>query len=192
MSEKSEIVELIDKIKENTDQFALEKLIGLYTASLQKTADYYKKNPAFLNYTENEIYQEIVIAFERAAQTYRAETGYAFYTYAMRCIRNRMISNIRKIKKEEKRKQTDRPGSVAVSPVERDSEMLSAAEIQDVISDSRLSAREATVFELFIAGKSYKEIAMLLGCDFKSVDNAMMRARSKIRRKFKERRMGPK
>lgn len=192
MSERSEIVELIGKIKENTDQFALEKLIELYKASLQKTADYYKKNPAFLNYTENEIYQEIIIAFERAAQTYRAETGYTFYTYAMRCIRNRMISNIRKIKKEEKRKQTNRPGSVAVSPVERDSEILSAAEIQGVISDSGLSMREATVFKLFIAGKSYKEIAKLLGCNFKSVDNAIMRARSKIRRKFIERRMGSK
>ena len=46
---------------------------------------------------------------------------------------------------------------------------------------SVLTKRERNVVELYISGLSYREIADVLGADRKSVDNAMQRARKKLR-----------
>ncbi|MCR4744813.1 MAG: sigma-70 family RNA polymerase sigma factor [Lachnospiraceae bacterium] len=48
--------------------------------------------------------------------------------------------------------------------------------------DSGLSEFERSVFELYISGMSYTEIAKFLGKDDKSTDNAIQRIRSKIKK----------
>lgn len=49
--------------------------------------------------------------------------------------------------------------------------------------DQELSELEKQVLELRIIGKTYEEIARILGKDEKSIDNAMQRIRAKLKRK---------
>ena len=46
---------------------------------------------------------------------------------------------------------------------------------------SKLSKTERTVVEMYVSGKSYAEIAAALGKDAKTVDNALTRARRKLK-----------
>ena len=47
--------------------------------------------------------------------------------------------------------------------------------------DRLLTKYEKKVLIMYIEGKSYKDIALTLGRNEKSVDNALFRARSKLR-----------
>ena len=44
-----------------------------------------------------------------------------------------------------------------------------------------LSHKEQTVLQLYSSGLSYKEISKELGCTLKSVDNALSRAKRKLK-----------
>ena len=55
-----------------------------------------------------------------------------------------------------------------------------------MISKNELSGFEKQVLELYLTGMSYTEIAKLLGKDEKSTDNALSRAKSKIKKAIKK------
>ena len=58
-------------------------------------------------------------------------------------------------------------------------------EIESII-ENELSGFEKQVLELYLTGMSYTEIAKVLGKDEKSTDNALSRAKSKIKKAIKK------
>jgi len=125
----------------------------------------------------DDLRQEATVSFYRAVMTYNLDQDkVSFGLYAKICIRNRMVSLLRKNQagKKQKPKQKETPvfGGAATE--------ISRAELQ-ALADRCLTAYEKTAFFLYIDGKSYRDIAISLGVSEKSVDNALFRAKTKLR-----------
>ena len=130
--------------------------------------------------------QEGLMSLLKAMEAFDPERGVKFSTFAEVCIVNRMRTVSAKT-----RKASTFPESVEYS------------EMEDVLSDDKtpesiflykefftdlwkniesvLSPAELKAFTLCVSGMSYKSAAEKLGITEKSVDNAMQRARRKIR-----------
>lgn len=67
--------------------------------------------------------------------------------------------------------------------------MIDRENVEDIehFIDSELSGFEREAVELFLTGMSYVQIAKVLGKDEKSTDNALNRAKNKIKKKLMER-----
>lgn len=136
----------------------------------------------------DEICQEALIALYNAALSYNESENVTFGLYAKICIHNRIISYVRKIKTEIKRSlKAVASTEKAIKKNDTPEEILEAleknAELKSFISET-LSAYEKKVFALYLEKKSYLEIAEALGKTEKSVDNAIFRVKSKIKKRF--------
>ena len=133
----------------------------------------------------DELMQEARFALYRAAVSYR-EGGVTFGLYAKICVRNRLVSRLRREQKEE------RPFSLEHLLRELPSEnggdaldfLLSDESFRELCEQIAciLSPYENRVFRLYAGGLSVSEIASELCETVKSVRNALDRAQSKLRR----------
>ena len=127
--------------------------------------------------------EELVILYRNGVQ------DASFRTYAGVCIRNRMISVVRKANSSLNSINNE------ALPLSEQTEVLSAPdtepesfvdsvertkEIFRVIREN-LSELERNVLSLYIDGKRYEEIAADLGITVKVCNNAMQRVRKKLR-----------
>lgn len=135
-----------------------------------------------------ELMQEARIGLCRAAETYGDGHHTTFGLYAKVCIRNRMVSYLRR-----------EHGMLSVSELSVDTlddccigredcgdpgETVVSNEAFHTLYRSfhaSMTDYERSVFHLYIAGASYKAIAKRLGVTEKSVDNAVCRVRRKLR-----------
>ncbi len=151
-----------------------------------------------------ELRQDAVMALYKAAKSYDFEGDgqkVSFGLYAKICMNNAMITKVRKykrtLKKLEKRdrllrgEQSGQGGKTrggrrrgsADSSAEDFAVMLEFADFSEPLKAAvnSLSAYERKVFDLYITGKSTKEIASELHRTEKSVDNACYRVKAKIK-----------
>ncbi|MBO4933242.1 MAG: sigma-70 family RNA polymerase sigma factor [Clostridia bacterium] len=141
-------------------------------------------------YALDDLRQYASMALYRAAETYSPEDkgeNVSFGLYAKVCVQNAMITELRKYRRERKRR------AVRNHPGEREKNRRRAEDpLCRIVSDdgmrgrleefrSALSGYEKEVFEHYIVGKSVTEIAERLGKDTKSVSNAIYRMKVKIR-----------
>lgn len=136
----------------------------------------------------DDLRQEGAMALLKAIAAYDISRGAKFMTYAEVCIVNQMRSfctrtmrtpaNCESIDEfpEDTLSEEKTPESIIINK-EFFSELSSAVETD-------LSANERRVFIQVIQGASYRETAEKLGISEKSVDNAMQRARRKIRQRL--------
>jgi RNA polymerase sporulation-specific sigma factor len=71
------------------------------------------------------------------------------------------------------------PGSTVHDPV---NQVISSEELHSLVGclSSALSELESRVLALYLDGRPYEEVAMRLGCDAKTVDNALQRVKRKV------------
>ena len=113
------------------------------------------------------------LAFYRAYKTYdENRSGVTFGLYAKVCVKNACVSMLRKKNKAAK------------APVIQLQTPSGQADMPEISMDS-LTEKEKKVLVLFADGMSYREISSELGISEKSVDNALFRARSKLKRNLK-------
>lgn len=145
-------------------------------------------------YDMDDLRQYAAMALYRAAAAYRPdEEGQkvSFGLYAKVCIKNAMISELRKYRREKNkravreasedgRKRRTKGCIAAEDPLYR---IVSDEGMRETLETFRsaLSGYEREVFEYYIVGKSVTEIAERLGKDEKSVSNALYRMKVKIR-----------
>lgn len=146
-------------------------------------------------YDMDDLRQYAAMALYRAAAAYRPdEEGekVSFGLYAKVCVRNAMISELRKYRREMKkrtvfddktedgRKRRQKGCIAAEDPLYR---IVADEGMRETLRKFRsaLSGYEREVFEYYIVGKSVTEIAERLGKDEKSVSNALYRMKVKIR-----------
>ena len=129
--------------------------------------------------------QEAYLALFRAATSYNAaQKNVSFGLYAKICIRNALISLLRKCRTATRLEKTT-PGAKKIF---RDADVSffsgsdcgEAGKLKEQI-EQVLSPYEKTVFEQYISGKSVKSISLSVGKTEKSVSNAVYRIRVKIR-----------
>lgn len=135
-----------------------------------------------------DLLQEGLLALLTAIRAYQASLG-AFYAFAASCIRNRMLSVVRRTLSDGNA-QVAQPDELLdaiadegqVDPATLVVEQEEAQRLYCRLQ-KRLSTLEYRVLTAHLAGKSYKEIADELSVTEKTVDNALQRIRKKLSEK---------
>lgn len=137
---------------------------------------------ALKNLTDADDYlQDGMLALLKAAETYDRTKGASFATYADVCVTNKMKNTAAKhIPETDEISDEEDYGQSEPSPEDILIEREKMKELYDTIS-TLLSQKEWQIFRLFLDGCSYSEIASDLKISEKSVDNALMRTRRKLK-----------
>ncbi|MBR5515040.1 MAG: sigma-70 family RNA polymerase sigma factor [Clostridia bacterium] len=173
------ILALIEKIRQG-EQKEFDILFRTYKPLI--TA---KVNEFSQSLEADEVEQISAIALYDAAMSYnpdKVDNKVTFGLYADICIRNRLISELR-------RNRTNEVLRCEIMPLEEgalnspEEDFLRKEETMLLLKRARelLTPYENSVFCHYLNGKSYDEIAQTLGKNKKSVDNALRRIRDKIR-----------
>ncbi len=160
------------------DEAAFSELCKRYSPLIDSMTDKYSRMADSLAESREDLRQEASVAFYRALMSFDTEQDrVSFGLYAKICIRNCMVSLLRKhhAGKKQKTAGSEEMASPAETGATLDREELVA------LTDRLLTVYEKTVFFLYIDGKSYRDIAISLGVSVKSVDNALFRAKTKLR-----------
>ncbi len=127
--------------------------------------------------------QEAAIAFCRALEKFDESSDVSFGYFAKVCIENRLTSWIRRQRKELHQaveplpeETVDRAQDPTRYVLEKEDYLALCEKIRDLLSE-----QEYRVWTLFISGHTAGEIAGMLGCEKKSVENAIFRVRRKLR-----------
>ncbi|MCR4656040.1 MAG: sigma-70 family RNA polymerase sigma factor [Lachnospiraceae bacterium] len=151
----------------------------------------------------DDLLQEGMIGLMKAVKSFDPEKGASFFTFAALCIRRQMISAVEASNRDKNAALNSYISLYDVPPDMDDEEgrrlidslkELSTRSVEEIIIDidaarelnrkihDSLSPFEARVYEMYTSGMSYTEIAEVIGKEQKSVDNAIQRIKSKIRK----------
>ena len=129
--------------------------------------------------------QGALVSLYRAALAYRADEGVTFGLFAKICIVNGIADTLRYIGKK--------PANISISDISED-ELGDEYGPEELMLDKEqfaalrrkisgiLSPMELEIFELYLGGYSYAEIAEKSGKSAKSVDNALRRVKDKLKK----------
>lgn len=182
--------------------FSDEALIGRLRAGEEAVADYLlekykpyvksKSRALFLVGGDREdLIQEGMIGLFKAMRDYDSEKNVPFVSFAKLCIERQMYTAI-----EAAGRLKNAPLNGYVSLSEEGENLMDGGIEEAVIEKASyqqtyesvkncLSSMENEVLELYLEGKDYTEIAMILGKPDKSIDNALQRIKSKIKKNRK-------
>jgi RNA polymerase sporulation-specific sigma factor len=181
----------------NGDGGALDVLIRRYTGFVRLKASSY-----FLAGGDSEdLVQEGLIGLYKAVRDFRADKETSFRSFAELCVTRQIITAI-KTATRFKHAPLNTYVSFSHTPAgqESDSEctlgdalpgpsvddpsvcVISTEELQSLVFTlgSGLSQLETDALRLYLEGSSYEEMAEDLGCDTKTIDNALQRVKRKI------------
>lgn len=176
---------LLVSMAKGGDSNALTDLIKRYSETVLQKSLSFKK----ISGIENEdLYQEGMLGLLSAVYSFDESKGVLFSTYATTLITRKMLSALRTANKKsnlplDSYVSIDEKCDIrSFSPTPEELLMFNE-EIDSIISfvNNNLSKTEKKVFRLNLLGLSYNEIAEILDCTEKSVDNALQRIRKKIR-----------
>ena len=183
-TDKQKVRELIVDFRAG-DQKAFGALLDIYSplieASVAKYSGIYESSADV-----DDLRQEATVVFYNSVMTYELDQNEVeFGLYAKICITNALISQLRAHKKRESERPSD---SLSDDFLTGDSEdplgkILEQESIKTLYSVIRknLSEFEYRVWQLYMSGRSAKEIGGIVGKDEKSVSNAIYRIRAKLR-----------
>lgn len=151
----------------------------------------------------SDLVQEGMLGLNSAIENFRESKETLFYTYAMNCIRRRIISLLVGSTRIKHKVLND---SISFEASDSDGNfkdleyllgdnkknpetiLLNDEYKEELITfmKQQLTNFEIQVFELKINGFDYKEIAEILDKDSKSIDNALQRIKSKLKKVLKK------
>ena len=193
---KTEQDEQLVALAREGDEQALEALLTRYRHYARAKARSY-----FLAGADREdIVQEGMIGLYKAIRDFEPEHNTAFRAFAELCITRQIITAIKTATRQKHiplnsyvslnksfsdQEGEERPLSdalVSKEVLDPADLVISAEEISEIKDsvDRHLSDLETEVLQLYMDGKSYQEIADLLGRHVKSIDNALQRIKRKL------------
>ena len=181
----------------NGDQAALDTLIRRYTGFVRLKASSY-----FLAGGDPEdLIQEGLIGLYKAVRDFRHDKETSFRSFAELCVTRQIITAI-KTATRFKHSPLNTYVSFSNTPAGQDSDsdvtlgdalpgpsvddpstcVISTEELQSLVFalGTGLSKLEADALKLYLEGSSYEEMAQELGCDTKTIDNALQRVKRKV------------
>jgi RNA polymerase sporulation-specific sigma factor len=180
----------------NGDQVALDALIRRYTGFVRLKASSY-----FLAGGESDdLIQEGLIGLYKAVRDFRADKETSFRSFAELCITRQIITAI-KTATRFKHAPLNTYVSFSQTPAGQDDGectlgdalpgpgvddpavcVISTQELQSLVFclGTGLSPLESDALRFYLEGNSYEEMAELLGCDTKTIDNALQRVKRKV------------
>jgi RNA polymerase sporulation-specific sigma factor len=148
-----------------------------------------------------DLIQEGLVGLYKAIRDYRSDRESSFRNFAELCITRQIITAVKTATRNKHTplnsyvsfSQTPAaagddgeptmadvlPGSPVHDPV---NQVISTEEIQSLVAciTSVLSELESRVLSLYLDGRPYEEIGERIGCDTKTVDNALQRVKRKV------------
>ena len=184
--------ELINYVSEDED--AKNMIFEKYKPLIMKTATKMYKYCTNSGLEINDLVQEGMLGLNLALRNYDQNKDAIFYTYAKKCIERKIISAVvgttrlkHKILNEsfsyEKQDENISYDRVLEDNSYNPLKLLINLETENEFiekSHNLLTNFEMQVFDLKIAGFSYKEIADFLEKDSKQIDNAIQRIKTKL------------
>jgi RNA polymerase sporulation-specific sigma factor len=180
----------------NGDDGALDALIRRYTGFVRLKASSY-----FLAGGEgDDLIQEGLIGLYKAVRDFRTDKDTSFRSFAELCITRQIITAI-KTATRFKHSPLNSYVSFSQAPAGQDEGectlgdalpgpgiddpaicVISTEELQSLVFclGTGLSPLENDALRLYLEGNSYEEMAEQLGCDTKTIDNALQRVKRKI------------
>ena len=181
----------------NGDTAAMDYLIRRYTGFVRLKASSY-----FLAGGDGEdLVQEGLIGLYKAVRDFRHDKETSFRSFAELCVTRQIITAI-KTATRFKHAPLNTYVSFSHTPAGQDSDsectlgdalpgpsvddpsvcVISTEELQSLVFTlgSGLSQLEADALRLYLEGSSYEQMAEELGCDTKTIDNALQRVKRKI------------
>jgi RNA polymerase sigma-H factor len=151
----------------DSDDLIQEGLVGLYKAIRDYRSD---RESSFRNFAELCITRQIITAVKTATRNKHTPlNSYVSFSQAPASSGDDGEPTIADVL----------PGSTVHDPV---NQVISMEEVQSLVSciTSVLSELESRVLSLYLDGRSYEEVGERLGCDTKTVDNALQRVKRKV------------
>ena len=190
----------------NGDGVAMDVLIRRYTGFVRLKASSY-----FLAGGDSEdLIQEGLIGLYKAVRDFRSDKETSFRSFAELCVTRQIITAI-KTATRFKHAPLNSYVSFSHTPAGQESEadctlgdalpgpavddpascVISTEELQSLLGclSTALSGLESQVLTCYLEGRSYEEIGELLGCDPKTVDNALQRVKRKVLAHLQSRRI---
>src|ERR1700758_3340792 len=181
----------------NGDSGALDVLIRRYTGFVRLKASSY-----FLAGGDSEdLIQEGLIGLYKAVRDFRPEKETSFRSFAELCVTRQIITAI-KTATRFKHAPLNTYVSFSHTPAGQDGDgdvtlgdalpgpavndpsvrVISTEELQALVGclSTTLSPLESDALRLYLEGSSYEQMAGELGCDTKTIDNALQRVKRKI------------
>src|SRR5438874_12829209 len=181
----------------NGDSVALDQLIRRYTGFVRLKASSY-----FLaGGDSDDLIQEGLIGLYKAVRDFRTDKETSFRSFAELCVTRQIITAI-KTATRFKHQPLNAYVSFSHTPAGQDSDsectlgdalpgpgvhepsvcVISTEELQSLVFTlgSGLSHLEHDALKLYLEGSSYDQMAEQLGCDTKTIDNALQRVKRKI------------
>ena len=128
--------------------------------------------------------QECMLGLLAAVRSYREGCGTTFTTYAVTCMRNRLVSFLRRSGKRLQLEQPldsedELPDTAETDPMLQVQRQEEEAQLAALLRQ-RLTPLEYRVLLSRLSDRSYRETAERLGISVRSVDNAVQRLRRKL------------
>jgi RNA polymerase sporulation-specific sigma factor len=180
----------------NGDEAAMDSLIRRYTGFVRLKASSY-----FIAGGESEdLLQEGLIGLYKAVRDFRSDKETSFRSFAELCITRQIITAI-KTATRYKHAPLNSYVSFSQTPAGQDDSdvtvgdalagpsvddpivcVISTEELQSLVFTlgTGLSSLESDALRLYLEGLSYEEMAEELGCDTKTIDNALQRVKRKV------------
>jgi RNA polymerase sigma-H factor len=181
----------------NGDGGAMEVLIRRYTGFVRLKASSY-----FLAGGDSEdLIQEGLIGLYKAVRDFRSDKETSFRSFAELCVTRQIITAI-KTATRFKHAPLNTYVSFSHTPAGQESDgecslgdalpgptvdeppvcVISTEELQSLVFTlgTGLSRLESEALRLYLEGSSYEEMAAELGCDTKTIDNALQRVKRKV------------
>ena len=177
-----DIIPLIKRYRDG-DEMAFDKLVSLYRPLIDSMVNHCYSGLSSV-FEREDLSQYALMAFSKAALTYNIEQGeVSFGLYAKICIGNSFASKIRSVRKKHPPILPLDSVFDMADPYDVSSGIIECENVEKLseLIKSTLSDFENNVFRLFVGGCSSSEIADRLGKTEKSVDNAIFRARNKLK-----------
>src|SRR6188472_307176 len=191
-----EDLQLVIKAR-NGDTAAMDHLIRRYTGFVRLKASSY-----FLAGGDGEdLVQEGLIGLFKAARDFRSDKETSFRSFAELCVTRQIITAIKSATRY-KHAPLNTYVSFSHTPAGQDVEgectlgdalpgpsiddpsvrVISTEELQALVGclGTTLSGLESEALRLYLDGHSYEQMAETLGCDCKTIDNALQRVKRKI------------
>ena len=135
---------------------------------------------------KDDLFSEGLLGLLKAIRLYNSEKGASFVTFANLCTDSAMKTCISKAIKDNPLSNCedfdfDLIKDDSLSPEDTVIDKVQDSQLMNRLSDV-LSKKEMKVLEMYLAHCSYEQIANELSMNEKSVDNALQRAKSKIRK----------
>ena len=136
-------------------------------------------------FERDDLLQEGLLGLLHAARTFSPDGGASFSTYAYRCAENRIRDAVRSGQSRANRVLNDAVPLESIRELDRSGDPETLLELRESISGllrTDLSDLEKRVLRLYLGGSPRKEAAEAAGVPVGTYDNALARARRKLKR----------